>query len=247
VTDGAAGTPDGERAEQGIAARIRDQLALERRIDVADAGSGDPREANRQRWDERHRERDIESSEPNPILVAEASKLSPGAALDVACGVGTNAVWLASRGWQVTAVDWSRVALEKAQAKADSAGLAVDWVEADLLDWSPPSDAFDLVAIAYLHLPPEERRTVYAAAARAVAPGGRLLVVGHDRINLTEGVGGPQDPGRLFTAEELGSELTHADPALLVERAEVVRHLPSPERGPIDAVLVVRRRDAALV
>ncbi|MGZ8514729.1 MAG: sigma-70 family RNA polymerase sigma factor [Candidatus Limnocylindrales bacterium] len=232
--------------EERIAARIRGQLALERRIDLADARPDDTREANRRHWDERHRASDIESSEPNAILIAQASNLPPGTALDVACGDGRNAVWLASRGWHVTGIDWSGVALQKAQASARAAGVQVNWIAADLLRWPSPADAFDLVTIAYLHLPPEERRTVYAATARAVAPGGRLLVVGHDRSNLADGVGGPQDPERLFTAEELGSELTDGDPALQVERAEVLHRLPSPDRGPIDALLVIRRRGAAV-
>lgn len=81
--------------------------------------------------------------------------------------------------------------------------MTIDWIEADLVSSSPPAGAFDLVAIVYLHLPPEQRHAVYRAAAAAVAPGGRLLSVGHDRTNLTEGAGGPQDPERLFTAAEL--------------------------------------------
>jgi ubiquinone/menaquinone biosynthesis C-methylase UbiE len=141
----------------------------------------------------------------------------------------------------VTGVDWSGVALAKARAKAGAAGVAIDVVEADLMDWSPPDAAFDLVTIAYLQLPPEERRSVYTAATRAVAPGGRLLVIGHDRSNLTDGVGGPPDPERLFTAEELARELTDADPALTIERAQVVRRVEPPQRGPIDALLVLRR------
>jgi hypothetical protein len=95
--------------------------------------------------------------------------------------------------------------------------------------------------MVYLHMPPAERRPIYAAAAAAVARGGRLVVIGHDRSNATEGEGGPPDPDRLFTAEEIGDELRAVDPALVVERAEVVRRRPRPERGPIDALLVVRR------
>ncbi|MDA8203881.1 MAG: class I SAM-dependent methyltransferase, partial [Chloroflexi bacterium] len=121
------------------------------------------------------------------MLVSRVAPLSPGSALDVACGDGTNPLWLAAHGWRVTGVDWSRVGLARARASADAARLAVDWVEADLHRWSPPVGAFDLVTIVYLHLPAAERRPIYAAAARAVAPGGRLLVVGHDRTNLAEG------------------------------------------------------------
>ncbi len=227
--------------EEQIAGRIREQLALKRVLGSPAACEEDSRDDRRRRWDERHAERAIESAEPNPLLVAEASRLVPGTALDVACGDGTNTVWLARRGWQVTGIDWSGVALAKARSKAEAAGVIVDWVETDLLHWSPPNAAFDLVTLVYLQLPAEERRSVYAAAARAVAPGGRLLVVGHDRTNLTEGVGGPPDPERLFTANEVARELTDADEALTVERAVVVRRVPPPGRGPIDALLIVRR------
>ncbi len=95
--------------------------------------TGESRDEHRRRWDERHAERTIESAEPNPILVAEASKLAPGTALDVACGDGTNAIVLARRGWRVTGIDWSGVALAKARAKADAAGVTVDWIQADLM------------------------------------------------------------------------------------------------------------------
>ncbi len=231
--------------EDRIAARIREQLALERVPGFAAATDADPRVASRLRWDERHSESVIESDSPNPVLVAEAAQLPPGTALDIACGDGTNAVWLAGRGWRVTGVDWSGVALAKARAKAEAAGVDVDWVEADLMHWSPPDRAFDLVTVVYLHLPPDERRMVYAAAARAVAPGGRLVIVGHDRTNLTEGVGGPQDPDRLFSADELARELIEADGRFATDQAGVVRRVPAPGRGQIDALLVLRRLDEA--
>jgi SAM-dependent methyltransferase len=197
-------------------------------------------EARRQ-WDERHRSGDFEGRGPNPVLVDAVERLPPGRALELACGSGTNAVWLAGLGWQVTAVDWSPVALANARLQADAAGVSVDWQERNLFDWLPPASAFDLVLMVYLHMPPAERRPIYAAAAAAVAPGGRLVVIGHDRSNATEGEGGPPDPDRLFTAEEIGDELLAVDPALEVQRAEVVRRRPRPERGPIDALLVVRR------
>jgi SAM-dependent methyltransferase len=191
-------------------------------------------------WNERHRAGDFEGRGPNPTLVAGVSGWRPGSALELASGSGTNAVWLASRGWRTTAVDWSSVGLASGKLKADEAGVAVEWLEHDLLAWSPPAQSFDLVLIVYLHLPPDERGPVYAAAAAAVAPEGRLLIVGHDRLHGAEGQGGP-DPDRLFTAEEIGRELLTADPSLVVERAEVVRRVPAPGSGPIDALLVLYR------
>jgi SAM-dependent methyltransferase len=195
----------------------------------------------RRAWDERHRLGDFEGRDPNPALVAAVAEWGTGRALELAAGSGTNAVWLAQMGWRITAVDWSPVALELGRARAAAAGVEVEWLERNLFEWSPPERAYDLVAVVYLHLPPLERRPVYLRAAAAVAPGGRLLVVGHDLLNLTEGEGGPQDPDRLFTAAALGAELVEADGGLAVERAEVVRRVALPGRGPIDAVLVLRR------
>lgn len=204
--------------------------------------SGDEsREERRRQWDERHGEGDIESADANPVLVAEVTGLDAGSALDVGCGDGANAVWLAMHGWRVTAVDWSVVGLEKARRRADAAGVEVGWVHADLLAWAPPAEAFDLVAILFLHLPPEERRRVYAGAARAVAPAGRLVVIGHDRTNLTDGVGGPRDPDRLFTAGEVAAELMADAPGFEVRTARTVRRLAGAGPSPIDALLVAQR------
>ncbi len=191
-------------------------------------------------WDERHRGGDFEGDGPNPTLVAGTAGLKPGTALELASGSGTNAVWLARQGWLTTAVDWSPVGLANGKAKADAAGVTVDWQERDLFAWTPPARAFDLVAIVYLHLPPEERGPVYAGAAAAVAPGGRLLIVGHDRLHGAEGHGGP-DPDRLFTADEIATAVQASDPTLVVARAEVVRRVPLPGTGPIDALLILRR------
>jgi SAM-dependent methyltransferase len=192
-------------------------------------------------WDERHREGDFEGEGPNPTLVLGVAGLLPGTAVELAAGSGTNAVWLAGQGWRTTAVDWSPVGLANGHAKAEAAGVEVEWLERDLFAWSPPVRSFDLVVVVYLHLPPDERGPVYAAAAAAVAPGGRLLIVGHDRINATEGEGGPPDLSRLFTADELAHELLGVDPTLVVERSEIVRRVPPPGRAPIDALLIVRR------
>lgn len=191
-------------------------------------------------WDERHKVGDFEDRGANPTLVAAVAGLQPGTALELACGSGTNAVWLASQGWRTTAVDWSPVGLANGKDKADATGVSVDWLERDLFSWVPPARSFALVVIVYLHLPPVERGPVYATAAAAVAPGGRLLIVGHDRTQAGEGLDGP-DPSRLFTADEIRRELLAADPQLVVERAEVVRRVPPPDRSPIDALLLIRR------
>jgi len=193
-----------------------------------------PASARAATWDARHAARDpIEARDPDPTLVAEVGALRPGRALDLATGDGRNAIYLAGQGWQVTAVDFSSVALERACASAGAAGVDVDWIEADLLDWSPPASTFDLVAIVFLHLPPDERRVVYARAAAALRPGGTFLVVGHDRSNLVDGMGGPQDPTVLFTPAEIVAELS----GFSVVRSEVIRRGTVESHGPLDAVV----------
>jgi SAM-dependent methyltransferase len=206
-------------------------------------GGWDERHPDNRRlgWDERHSHGDFEGDGPNPTLVGGVAGLTPSSALELAAGSGTNAVWLATQGWRTTAVDWSPVGLANGRAKKETAGVEVEWLERDLFVWTPPVGAFDLVVVVYLHLPPDERAVVYARAAAAVAPGGRLVVVAHDPINATEGQGGPPDTTRLFTAAELATELLAADPTLVVERAEVVRRVPLPDRAPIDALLLIRR------
>ncbi|MFN8631390.1 MAG: class I SAM-dependent methyltransferase [Chloroflexota bacterium] len=119
-------------------------------------------------WDERHAAREpIESPEPDPELVALAAGLAPGRALDLAAGDGRNAIWLAAQGWSSTAVDFSRVALDRAASTAARLGVAVDFVQADLLAWQPAPASVDLVVVMFLHLPPDERRAVLAKAAAA--------------------------------------------------------------------------------
>ncbi len=200
---------------------------------MSDTG-GAPLLSPQEAWDERHAQRDpIESHDPDPNLVAELAGLRSGLALDLASGDGRNAIWLAQRGWQVTAVDFSRVALDRARGTAVAAGVEVDWQQADLLDWSPAAGTFDLVTLIFFHLPLDSRRVVYARAAAAVRPGGTLFVVGHDRTNLTDGIGGPQDPTVLFTAEEIVAEL----PGFSVTRSAVTRRASTGARGPIDAVV----------
>jgi SAM-dependent methyltransferase len=204
-------------------------------------GSSERPLSRRELWDERHAAREpIESAEADPTLVEEIGSMAPGTALDLGAGDGRNAVWLAGRGWRVTAVDFSTVALDRGRALAASVGVEVDWSLADLLEWIPPAGAFDLVALFFIHLPPEERRPVYARAAAAVARGGTLLVVAHDRSNLTDGVGGPQDPAVLFTPDEIARELPAA---FEVERADVVRRPLAAGPGPLDAVVRAVRRD----
>ena len=186
----------------------------------------------REAWDEKYAAEELLwGAEPNRFLVAELDGAEPGLALDLACGAGRNAVWLAQQGWRVTGVDFSQVALAKAVALAGSRGVEVDWVEADLLGYEPPG-GLDLVVVFYLQLPADERRLVLGRAARALAPGGTILVVAHDLLNLTEGHGGPSSPEVLFTPDDVVGDLA----GLSVERAERVRR-PVDEAEAIDLLV----------
>ncbi len=192
-------------------------------------------------WDRRYAERELVwSAEPNRFVAQELGSLAPGRAIDLACGEGRNAIWLAQRGWRVTAVDFSEVAIGKARAIADGHGVDVDWVHADLLDYEPTPDAYDLALIAYLQLPAGELAAVLASAAAALAPGGTLFVVGHDLTNLTDGTGGPQSPDVLHTPEAV----TAALPGLAIRRAErVLRPVDTPDgrREAIDSLVLATR------
>jgi SAM-dependent methyltransferase len=177
---------------------------------------------SREDWNRRYAAKELLwSAEPNRRFAADVEPLPAGRALDLGCGEGRNAVWLAERGWEVTGVDFSEVALGKAERLAARRGVEVDWVLADLRDHVPPSEAFDLVAILYLQLPAAERRLVLGRAAAATAPGGGVYVLGHDTRNLTEGHGGPKDAAVLFTPEQAAADLAGLA-GLVVEQAESV-------------------------
>lgn len=139
--------------------------------------------------------------EPNPILVREAADLAPGTALDVGCGEGADARWLAQRGWRVTALDISAIALDRARA-ADAAHQ-VAWRQADYLAWQPPVAAYDLVTAHFPHVPTSERAAFFARLALAVRPKGTLLVVAHHPSDLEMPSGRPALPALYFTAEEV--------------------------------------------
>jgi SAM-dependent methyltransferase len=189
----------------------------------------------REEWDERYAGHELLwHAEPNRFVVEEVGGLAPGTALDLACGEGRNAVWLAEQGWRATGVDFSAVALAKGRRMAEQRGVTVEWIEADLREWEPPG-RFDLVIVMYLHLPERTRRATFAVAARAVAPGGTILVVGHDKENLTAGTGGPQDEAVLFTAAEVVGVLD-AVGGFTIRRAEQVRRQVGTEDGPVEAL-----------
>ncbi|MEU9242854.1 class I SAM-dependent methyltransferase [Streptomyces sp. NPDC048385] len=156
-------------------------------------------------WDERYRGGELVwKADPNRFVAEELAGLKPsGRAVDLAAGEGRNAVWLAERGWEVDAVDFSAVALEKARTLAAERDVRLHTVQADLTLWEPAEATYGLVLIAYLHLPWPQLAQVLARAADAVRSGGTLLLVGHDAANPEHGYGGPRDPGVLYSAEQV--------------------------------------------
>jgi len=182
-------------------------------------------------WDERYAASELVwSATPNQFVAAELGDLPPGRALDLAAGEGRNALWLAERGWQVSAVDFSQVALDKGRALQEhheqGRDLSVDWVHADALTFDAGDVSYDLALLAYLQLPADERRAACLRAFGTLRGGGTFFLVAHDSTNLTEGTGGPSDPSVLYTAEEVLADLDGE--RFEVERAErVARVLPS--------------------
>ncbi|MEP7036496.1 MAG: class I SAM-dependent methyltransferase [Dermatophilaceae bacterium] len=201
-----------------------------------------------QAWDQRYADSELVwSAAPNQWVEQLTQDLAPGKALDIAAGEGRNALWLAARGWQATAVDFSSVALQRAaslasQGLGDEAGNLLT-LQADVQTWVPPVRSYDLVLVVYLHLPADQRSAVMGAAAEAVAPGGTLLVVGHDLANLSSGHGGPQDPGVLYRPADIVADIGPAQ--LIVARAETaVRSLTDAQGHLVEALdaLVLAKR-----
>jgi SAM-dependent methyltransferase len=194
-------------------------------------------------WNERYASDDyVWHLDPNVFLVEEVNDLPPRRALDLACGEGRNAVWLAGQGWTVTGVDFSDVGLEKARRLAADRRVTCEWVCADATTWTPPAEMFDLVIAFYLQLPPEPRRRAMGVALRALSVGGTLLVVAHDTTNLVDGTGGPQDPAVLYAPEDVLDDLRSTGTDVVVERAETIeRAVAGADRPALDCLVRVHR------
>ncbi|MCU1607952.1 MAG: Methyltransferase type 11 [Modestobacter sp.] len=187
-----------------------------------------------QDWDARYAEKPQWSAAPNAVIASLLGGLPPGRAVDLAAGEGRHALWLAGRGWEVTAVDFSAAGLERGRAApgADEVG----WVVADVLTWEPGAAGLDLVLVAYLHLPEADTVDLLTRAVGWLSPGGRLVVLGHDVQNLTRGVGGPQEAAILHSVDRLAPVAA----LLAVDRLEQVSRT-TPAGTAIDTLLVGRR------
>ncbi|WP_072806264.1 class I SAM-dependent methyltransferase [Rhodococcoides yunnanense] len=189
-------------------------------------------------WDAKYSAEDlVYGAPPNQTLVEFVTALPRGRALDLASGEGRNALWLATRGWDVTAVDFSGVALTKASRITATAPRSVrerlTWVHADVTDLAP-EPIYDLVLMLYLHLPHEQRRKAVDVALAGLEPDGFLMILGHHSDNIEHGIGGPRVPEILYTPEELASDVGDRAVIHLCEK-----RLPTTDSGTaIDALLL---------
>ena len=193
-------------------------------------------------WEEMYRGRDqVFSGAPNGVLVTEVADLPPGHALDVGCGEGGDALWLARRGWRVTAVDVSRTALRRgAAAGADVAGR-VTWTHADLTGTPPPPGAYDLVSAQYLPLRKQADHAAPRGLLAAVAPGGTLLVASHDLADLPPDHGHGFDPGAYYQPGDIARLLDDRWAVLVDETRPRTAPAPPGTGHTHDVVLRARR------
>lgn len=200
-------------------------------------------------WDERYAASDLVwSSTPNQWVAEVCAPLTPGRALDIAAGEGRNAIWLAERGWQVVATDFSPVAVARVTELAQTRlGVDAARLEAVVADATAPQPggpaAYDLVVLCYVQLPAPQWQTALARAVEATAPGGLVVVVLHSTSNLDGGFGGPKDPAVLYDPEAVV-----ADTALLpvdLERADLVTRVVEDADGrheALDTLVLLRAR-----
>jgi SAM-dependent methyltransferase len=196
-------------------------------------------------WDARYSERDgaMWSGRPNGRLVAEVAGLTPGGALDVGCGEGADAIWLARGGWTVTAIDISDVALRRARAAASLAGAEVEWICGDALHMAFPAGSFALLSMQYPALPKAAGEVAVRALLDTVRPGGLLLAVFHelDDEHREHMKSGGVDPADYVDADDLGQLL--GDDFTVELRGVESRIDPPPDNPHIaDIVLRARRR-----
>lgn len=197
-------------------------------------------------WDERYRSVDrVWSGNANAQVVATVADLTPGTALDLGCGEGGDAIWLATKGWQVTAVDVSPVALERAARWAADAGVAerVTFTQVDAMTWDPAPERYDLVSAQFIHVPSDKLTALHRRLAAAVRPGGTLLIVGHHPSDMETTIGRPNLPDLMFTAEQIAPVLDPAEWDIETSAPERATHDPDGNLITIrDAVLRATRR-----
>lgn len=199
----------------------------------------------RERWNARYSDSELVwSKAPNALVQEHASGLKLGKGLDIACGEGRNAIWLARQGWQMTAFDFSDAGIARAAQIADHRGVVVDWLCADLCDFDYGHGQYDLVVACFVHTCAKQRETWLPRAISAINRGGTFLYVGHDPDNIEYGVGGPQDATVLPGPAQVVASLDGFDVIL----AETVKRDVAGESGhgassgtALDTLVVARR------
>ena len=187
-------------------------------------------------WDDRYAEAELVwGAGPNAFLPPLVDGLSVGTALDVACGEGRNSLWLAERGWTVTGIDFSPVAIEKAWLLARDVPITYEVADVESYE---PHQPFDLIIVFYVHLIEADARSMLDMAVAALAPGGTLLGVGHALRNLTDGVGGPQYPQILWTEDLVAPSLGGLK---IIELGERTRPVDGSTVDAIDLVVHAQR------
>ena len=172
----------------------------------------EPKSDARGAWNERYEAAaELYGAQPNQFVAAELADLDPRRVLDLGCGQGRNAVWLASRGHQVTGIDLSDVGIDQARRLAARSGVDVDFRREDVVANWEPTEQYDLVVLSYMQLPDEARRNLHSKAVAALAPGGELFLIAHHADNLDHGVGGPPTADVLFDEKELESDFGSLD------------------------------------
>ncbi|MGD0557593.1 MAG: class I SAM-dependent methyltransferase [Streptosporangiaceae bacterium] len=195
-------------------------------------------------WDDRYRSRDqLFSGAPNGVLVTEVTGLVPGRALDVGAGEGGDTLWLAERGWQVTATDISSVALDRGARAAAARGVAgrVQWLPADLTKEPPAAGAYDLVSAQYFPLPRQPEHTALRGLLYAVAPGGTLLIGSHDLAELPPGEEHGFDPSDYYQPGDIAKLLDHDWTILINETRPRTAPAPAGTHHAHDTVLRAQR------
>jgi len=177
--------------------------------------------SKRQLWNDRYAGQELVwSAGPNELFASQVSGLQPGKALDVACGEGRNAIWLAEEGWDVTAIDFSDVGIKKASQIAEKRGVSLTWIAEDVSTWNLPQEEYDLVAVLYLHTGEAERKLWLRNVLNTVKPSGTFIYIGHDPSNIASGVGGPQDLALLPSVDEITNTMEdfQIESAKIIER-----------------------------
>lgn len=193
---------------------------------------------DRQAWNDRYAQHDLVwSSEPNEFVKMHVADLDPGRALDLGCGEGRNAIWLAQKRWAVVATDFSDVAIEKAIASSHHRGITVDFRVEDATEVAAHEGHYDLIVMAYLHVDAAAFDDILRRAVQKLAPKATLFVVGHHIDNPDRGHGGPPDRRVLQDPETIAAHLTDLH---IVAAQEVTRtvHVDGGEATAIDALVI---------